>query len=68
MSCIVLNYGSAVNVPPLKAMRILGLNLQHVFPSFLTIKGLNQIGQRALGRFNQIGQRTLGSIPLTLEM
>nr|XP_011465143.1 PREDICTED: uncharacterized protein LOC101299390 [Fragaria vesca subsp. vesca] len=46
---ILLDGGSAVNLLPLKTLRMMGMSPKQLSPSLLTIQGYNQSGQRAMG-------------------
>ena len=42
--------GSRVNILPLKILKELGISLDELLPSRLMIQGLNQDGQRVVGK------------------
>ncbi|KAM1419624.1 hypothetical protein ACFXTO_023149 [Malus domestica] len=46
---ILLDYGSAVNLLPLRTLQALGMNVRQLTPSMLIIQGFNQVGQKAMG-------------------
>ena len=50
VSRILIDGGFVVNILPLKILKELGISLDELLPSRLTIQGFNQGGQRAIGK------------------
>ena len=49
ISRILLDYSSAVNLIQLRVLRAIGITPNQLSPTMLTIQGLIQVGQKALG-------------------
>ena len=63
VNCILIDGGSGVNILPLKILKELGISLDELLPSRLMIQGLNQDGQRVVGKIRL--QMLIGEMELS---